>query len=104
MACCLSFTSLPATRLVCHPCLRMMLCGLSCDPVCAESERRILYTAPMTFVMQDFKQVQASVFQVSRAPGKTIVYIGCFFLILGVFAMLYVRERRVCVAGSGQPS
>jgi cytochrome c biogenesis protein len=55
------------------------------------------YTAPMTFVMQDFKQVQASVFQVSRAPGKTIVYIGCFFLILGVFAMLYVRERRVWV-------
>jgi cytochrome c biogenesis protein len=41
--------------------------------------------------------VQASVFQVSRAPGKTIVYIGCFFLILGVFAMLYVRERRVWV-------
>lgn len=55
------------------------------------------YTAPMTFMMQDFKQVQASVFQVSRAPGKTIVYIGCFFLIVGVFAMLYIRERRLWV-------
>ena len=55
------------------------------------------YTAPLTLMLDDFKQVQASVFQVSRAPGKTIVYLGCFFLIVGVFAMLYVRERRLWV-------
>jgi cytochrome c biogenesis protein len=55
------------------------------------------YTAPMTFLLDDFKQVQASVFQVARAPGKTIVYLGCFLLIVGVFAMLYVRERRLWV-------
>jgi len=55
------------------------------------------YPAPMTFELKDFTQVQASVFQVTRAPGKTIVYLGCAFLILGVFAMLYVRERRVWV-------
>jgi cytochrome c biogenesis protein len=41
--------------------------------------------------------VQASVFQVARAPGKTIVYLGCLLLIIGVFAMLYVRERRLWV-------
>jgi len=39
--------------------------------------------------------VQASVFQVTRSPGRIIVYTGCALLILGVFAMLYVRERRV---------
>ena len=55
------------------------------------------YKAPMAFVLKDFTQVQASVFQVTRAPGKTIVYLGCAFLIFGVFAMLYVRERRVWV-------
>lgn len=55
------------------------------------------YPAPMAFALKDFKQVQASVFQVARAPGKTIVYLGCAFLILGVFAMLYIRERRVWV-------
>ena len=55
------------------------------------------YPAPMTFQLTDFKHVQASVFQVTRAPGKTIVYLGCAFLILGVFAMLYIRERRVWV-------
>ena len=56
-----------------------------------------LYPAPMTFQLQDFKQVQASVFQVARAPGKTVVYLGCALLILGVFAMLYIRERRLWV-------
>jgi hypothetical protein len=55
------------------------------------------YPAPLTFQMTDFEQVQASVFQVARAPGKTIVYLGCFFLIVGIFAMLYVRERRLWV-------
>jgi cytochrome c biogenesis protein len=55
------------------------------------------YPAPMAFGLTNFTQVQASVFQVARAPGKKVVYLGCAFLILGVFAMLYVRERRVWV-------
>ncbi len=61
------------------------------------------YPAPMTFALKDFKQVQASVFQVARAPGKKIVYLGCAFLIVGIFAMLYVRERRVWVWLSPRP-
>ncbi|MDO9252365.1 cytochrome c biogenesis protein ResB [Hydrogenophaga sp.] len=55
------------------------------------------YPAPMTFQLKDFEHVQASVFQVARAPGQSIVYLGCVLLILGVFVMLYVRERRVWV-------
>jgi cytochrome c biogenesis protein len=55
------------------------------------------YPAPMAFELKDFKQVQASVFQVTRSPGRLIVYLGCALLILGVFAMLYVRERRLWV-------
>ena len=55
------------------------------------------YPSPLVFELKDFKQVQASVFEVARAPGKNIVYLGCAFLILGVFAMLYVRERRIWV-------
>jgi len=55
------------------------------------------YPAPMVFELQSFDQVQASVFQVARAPGQSIVYLGCALLIAGVFAMLYVRERRVWV-------
>lgn len=56
-----------------------------------------LYPAPVILQMNDFTQVQASVFQVARAPGKTVVYLGCALLILGVFAMLYVRERRLWI-------
>ncbi|MEZ5644505.1 MAG: cytochrome c biogenesis protein ResB [Burkholderiaceae bacterium] len=55
------------------------------------------YPAPMTFQLVDFDHVQASVFQVARAPGQNIVYLGCLLLILGVFAMLYVRERRLWI-------
>jgi cytochrome c biogenesis protein len=55
------------------------------------------YPAPLLFTLTDFKQVQASVFQVTRAPGQKLVYLGAAFLILGVFAMLYVRERRLWV-------
>lgn len=55
------------------------------------------YPAPMAFALKDFTQLQASVFQVTRTPGKNIVYLGCALLILGIFAMLYVRERRLWV-------
>ena len=56
-----------------------------------------LYPAPVSFQLEDFKHVQASVFQVARAPGKNVVYLGCLLLILGIFAMLYVRDRRLWV-------
>jgi len=55
------------------------------------------YPAPLLFQLADFRHVQASVFQVARAPGKTIVYLGAVLLIVGVFAMLYVRERRLWI-------
>ncbi|MDM0011382.1 cytochrome c biogenesis protein ResB [Variovorax sp. J22P168] len=65
------------------------------------------YPAPVAMTMTDFKQVQASVFQVARAPGKNVVYLGCLLLIVGIFAMLYVRERRLWVwlsnDGEGAP-
>ncbi|ANN80022.1 cytochrome c biogenesis protein ResB [Bordetella flabilis] len=56
-----------------------------------------MYPAPVFYSLADFKQVQASVFQVSRTPGKRIVYLGCLLLILGVFSMFYIRDRRVWV-------
>jgi len=61
------------------------------------------YPAPMSFALKDFTQVQASVFQVARAPGRNIVYLGCAFLIVGIFSMLYVRERRLWVWLSPRP-
>ena len=55
------------------------------------------YPVPVAFTLKEFNQVQASVFQVARAPGKKVVYTGCLLLIIGIFAMLYVRDRRLWV-------
>jgi cytochrome c biogenesis protein len=57
----------------------------------------MFYPAPVLLQLTDFKQVQASVFQMARAPGKKLVYLGAVLLIVGVFAMLYIRERRLWV-------
>src|SRR5699024_11824615 len=55
------------------------------------------YPPTAVFDLHNFDHIQASVFQVSRSPGMFIVYLGCLFLILGVFVMIYVRDRRVWV-------
>ncbi len=54
-----------------------------------------LYPSPVLLMLDNFEHIEASVFQVSRAPGKYIVYLGSLLLILGIFAMFYIRERRV---------
>ncbi|MBU3737337.1 MAG: cytochrome c biogenesis protein ResB [Rhodoferax sp.] len=56
-----------------------------------------VYPAPVALQLLDYTPLQASVFQVARAPGRWLVYLGCALLILGIFAMLYIRERRIWV-------
>ena len=56
-----------------------------------------IYGAPVFLQLTEFEKVEASVFQLTRAPGKNIVYLGCLLLTLGVFAMFYIRERRLWV-------
>jgi cytochrome c biogenesis protein len=55
------------------------------------------YGAPVYLQLDEFEQVKASVFQVTRSPGKVVVYTGCLLLVLGVFSMFYIRERRLWV-------
>jgi cytochrome c biogenesis protein len=55
------------------------------------------YPLPVIFQLKEFDQVQASVFQVTKAPGKKWVYVGCLFLVLGIFAMFYLPERRIWI-------
>jgi cytochrome c biogenesis protein len=56
-----------------------------------------LFDAPLLVSLKDYQEVKASVFQVTRSPGKTTVYVGCLLLTLGIFAMLYIQERRIWV-------
>lgn len=55
------------------------------------------YSAPVYLQLRSFEEIKASVLQLTRSPGKKVVYFGCFLLVLGVFSMLYIRERRVWV-------
>lgn len=55
------------------------------------------YGAPVYLQLREFDEVKASVLQLTRSPGKNIVYFGCLLLILGVFSMFYIRERRLWI-------
>ncbi|WP_076593058.1 cytochrome c biogenesis protein ResB [Herminiimonas arsenitoxidans] len=55
------------------------------------------YGAPVYLQLQGFDEIKASVLQVTRSPGKNIVYFGCLLLVLGVFSMFYIRERRLWI-------
>jgi len=55
------------------------------------------YPVPVIFQLAEFSEVKASVFQVTKSPGKKWVYMGCLLLVLGIFAMFYLPERRIWV-------
>ncbi len=53
------------------------------------------YPAPVMLQIKTFEHIQASVLQATRSPGKSSVYLGSLFLIIGVFSMFYIRDRRI---------
>lgn len=53
------------------------------------------YGAPVYLQLAEFEEVMASGLQLTRSPGQNIVYGGCVLLMLGVFFMFYIRERRI---------
>jgi cytochrome c biogenesis protein len=55
----------------------------------------VFYGAPFYLQLTDFQQRQASGFQLTRSPGKNLVYGGSLMLVLGIFAMFYIHERRL---------
>jgi cytochrome c biogenesis protein len=55
------------------------------------------YGTPVYLQLQSFEQIQASGLQMTRSPGKNLVYFGSLLLVLGIFAMLYIRERRAWI-------
>jgi cytochrome c biogenesis protein len=55
------------------------------------------YGAPVYLSLEEFTEVKATVLQVTRSPGKKVVYLGCLLLVLGIFSMFYIRERRIWV-------
>lgn len=54
-----------------------------------------MYGSPVFLQLTDFNQVQASGLEITRSPGKNIVYLGSAMLILGIFFMFYINHRRL---------
>lgn len=54
-----------------------------------------VYGAPVYLQLMQYDEVKASGLQLTRSPGQNVVYLGSLLLTLGIFFMLYVRERRV---------
>jgi cytochrome c biogenesis protein len=54
-----------------------------------------VYGAPIYLQLMTYDEVKATGLQLTRSPGQNVVYLGSLLLTLGVFFMLYVRERRV---------
>src|SRR5574343_149330 len=55
------------------------------------------YGAPVFMQLDSFDEVKATGLQITRSPGKTIVYLGSVLLVLGIICMFYIRELRVWV-------
>ena len=55
------------------------------------------YGSPVLLQFDGFDEVKASGLQMTRSPGKTVVYIGSVLLVIGILFMFYVRELRVWV-------
>jgi cytochrome c biogenesis protein len=52
------------------------------------------YGSPVYFELTDYEHVEASGLQIAQSPGKPIVYFGCAMLIIGVFLLFYLPQRR----------
>jgi cytochrome c biogenesis protein len=65
-SCCSSAASVPA----CRPCRATSTSSTFMTQAVLALSDAFFYPAPVTFQLTDFEQVQASVFQVARAPGQ----------------------------------
>jgi cytochrome c biogenesis protein len=52
------------------------------------------YGSPIYLRLTHYDHVEASGLQIARSPGKSTVYIGCALLIIGVFLLFYLPQRR----------
>ncbi len=55
------------------------------------------YGAPFYLQLVNFQQVEASGLQITRSPGKNVVYLGSALLIMGVFMLFYIVHQRLWV-------
>ena len=55
------------------------------------------YGVPWFLELKSFKHIEATGLQITRSPGQWLVFPGCVLLVLGVFCMFYLPQRRLWV-------
>ncbi|WP_438970250.1 cytochrome c biogenesis protein ResB [Methylophaga sp.] len=55
------------------------------------------YGSPVYLALQDYTHIESTGLQIARSPGKSVVYLGCAFLVAGVFLLFYLPQRRFWV-------
>ncbi len=53
------------------------------------------YGTPYYLQLAQFEHKEASGLQLTKSPGQKWVYLGSVLLVLGIFSMFYIRERRI---------
>lgn len=56
-----------------------------------------VYDAPVFLELQSFQHIEATGLQITRSPGKWLVFPGCLLLVSGVFCMFYLPQRRLWI-------
>lgn len=55
------------------------------------------YGSPVYLSLNDYTHIESTGLQIARSPGKSTVYVGCAFLVAGVFLLFYLPQRRFWV-------
>ncbi len=55
------------------------------------------YKAPFYLQVKSFEHKEASGFQITKSPGKDLVYLGCVLLCIGIVLMFYVAHKRIWI-------
>jgi cytochrome c biogenesis protein len=54
-----------------------------------------LFGSPYYFELTNYEQKEASGLQLTKSPGQFWVYLGSLSLVLGIFSMIYLHERKL---------
>jgi cytochrome c biogenesis protein len=55
------------------------------------------YNAPFFLQIKSFEHKEASGFQITKSPGKDLVYLGCVLLCIGIVLMFYIAHKRIWI-------
>ena len=55
------------------------------------------YGSPVYLSLADYTHIESTGLQIARSPGKATVYLGCAFLVAGIFLLFYLPQRRFWV-------